>query len=382
MAQSIVRIQSKLMREYYKNFSKYAKGKKSENKIAWVISFTPVEILEALGVLYYYPESYAAVIAASGKEQELLEKSEKVSLSCDCCSYSCCIQGCLELEEGPRGVPPKPDILIATNNQCNTLPNWWNILAERYNIPLIVLDYPGESMGRRQAFEYVTQQHKELIEDLEKLTGNYLNIDILDKLIFNSQMSVMEWNHVISHMEDRNVCPTSLFDGINFLITARCKEDTSELYRMMNEEMEQEPLADKNLIPIFWLGYPLWYHNDRYLSSLLKECRIVGSNYITWWSLDYLGKDVYEKLFNAYNYTFLNLSQKTRNKKLKSIIQKSGAKGAVTLHNKSCKCDFVSAKDISIPQAELEVDMIDRHFADEKRIREQILLLKETICTR
>lgn len=115
---------------------------------------------------------------------------------------------------------------------------------------------------------------------------------------------------------------------------------------------------------------------------MLKECRIVGSNYITWWSLDYLGKDVYEKLFNAYNYTFLNLSQKTRNKKLKSIIQKSGAKGAVTLHNKSCKCDFVSAKDISIPQAELEVDMIDRHFADEKRIREQILLLKETICTR
>lgn len=77
MAQSIVRIQSKLMREYYKNFSKYAKGKKSENKIAWVTSFTPVEILEALGVLYYYPESYAAVIAASGKEQELLEKARK-----------------------------------------------------------------------------------------------------------------------------------------------------------------------------------------------------------------------------------------------------------------------------------------------------------------
>lgn len=61
---------------------------------------------------------------------------------------------------------------------------------------------------------------------------------------------------------------------------------------------------------------------------------------------------------------------------MKSIIQKSGAKGAVTLHNKSCKCDFVSAKDISIPQAELEVDMIDRHFAVKKGLESKFCFLR------
>ena len=145
MEQSVIRIQARLMKEYYKYFSKYAKGKLPEKKVAWVTAFTPVEILEALDMVYYYPESYAAVIAASNQEQLLLEKSEDICLSRDCCSYSCCIQGCLELEAGPRGVPPKPDILIATNNQCNTLPNWWNLIAEKYKVPLIVIDYPGEN---------------------------------------------------------------------------------------------------------------------------------------------------------------------------------------------------------------------------------------------
>lgn len=110
MAQTIIRIQTKLMKEYYQYFSKYAKGKQQECKVAWITAFAPVEILETLGIACYYPESYAAVIAASGMEQPLLSKSEESDLSRDCCSYSCCMQGCLELEEGPRGVPPKPDL--------------------------------------------------------------------------------------------------------------------------------------------------------------------------------------------------------------------------------------------------------------------------------
>ena len=49
MEQSIVKIQAQLMREYYKDFSKYAKGRLPEHKVAWVTAFTPVEILDALG---------------------------------------------------------------------------------------------------------------------------------------------------------------------------------------------------------------------------------------------------------------------------------------------------------------------------------------------
>lgn len=380
MAQSIGKIQTKLMREYYKYFSKYAKGKVPECKVAWVTAFTPVEILDALGIVYYYPESYAAVIAASEKEQELLIESEKQFLCRDCCSYSCCIEGCVELEEGPRGVPPKPDVLIATNNQCNTLPNWWNILAERYDVPLIVLDYPGENVPRDIAYEYVTKQHKDLISKLEEISRNRIDMEHLGQLISNSENSVRSWNKVISYLGVKDIKPTMLFDDITYLITARCKKETSELYEMMAAELDSKPDADSSFVPVFWLGYPLWYHRERFLSEEMDGFRITGSNYITWWSLDYSGENCYEKLFRAYNYTFLNLSQEHRNGTLISNVRNSGARCAITLHNKSCKCDFVSAREINIPQVELEIDMIDRNFLNTERAREQIQLLKEMVC--
>jgi benzoyl-CoA reductase/2-hydroxyglutaryl-CoA dehydratase subunit BcrC/BadD/HgdB len=379
MAQTIGKIQTHLMRDYYKYFSKYAKGKSPDCKVAWVTSFTPVEILEALGILYYYPESYAAVIAASEKEQDLLIESENQFLVCDCCSYSCCIEGCVSLESGPRGMLPKPDVLIATNNQCNTLPNWWNILARRYNVPLIVIDYPGESVSTDVAYEYVTAQHRELVTKLEELSGNRLEENILTSLISNSAKSIRAWGNVVENLKTKDIKATMLFDDINYLITARCKEQTFELYEMMADELSQKPDAANGKIPVFWLGYPLWYHKDRFLSEVLGDYRIVGSNYVTWWNLEYSGNSNWEKLFNAYNYTFLNLTQKTRDERLAKVISTSGARCAVSLHNKSCKCDFVSARNIEVPQVELEIDMIDRNFLDVNRAKEKMELLKTMV---
>lgn len=381
MAQTIVRIQTRLMKEYYKDFSKYAKGRVPENKVAWVTAFTPVEILEALDIAYYYPESYAAVIAASEKEQEAIQTSEHNFLSRDCCSYSCCYNGCLDTLDGPRGVPPKPDVLIATNNQCNTLPGWWNLLSEKYQVPLIVLDYPGETTDRDSTITYVTNQHRSLISEMEKLSGNKLDEGKLEELIENSRKSIAAWNDIISYLRIKDIKLTTLFDDINFLITARCKPETSEMYLMMADAMKDKEDADTGKLPVFWLGYPLWYHNGRYLTECLDDCRVVGANYVTWWSLDYSGSNVYERLFTAYNYTFLNLSQESRDKRLSDLVKASGAKCAVVLHNKSCKCDFVSARNVAIPQVELEIDMIDRNYLNMEKAKNQIELLKETVCT-
>lgn len=381
MAQTFVKIQAKLLREYYKDFSKYARGRKPENKVAWVTAFTPIELLEALDIDYYYPESYAAVIAASNMEQGFIEKSEENFLSRDCCSYSCCFNGALDSNDGPRGIPPKPDILIATNNQCNTLPNWWNTLAKRYDVPLVVLDYPGEIENKQRALEYVTQQHKELVHILERLSGNRFDENCAVEIVQNSKMSVQAWERVSKFLSSRNVAPTLFFDNINFLITARCKMETSEMYELLANALEEENELVVDKIRLFWLGYPLWYHKDRYPSELLHDFQIVGSNYITWWNLDYSGFNLWEELFNAYNYTFLNLTQASRDRKLTETILKSNAQCAVTLHNKSCKCDYVSAKNIDIPQVELEIDMIDRNYLDANNAQRKIELLKGTICT-
>lgn len=370
-----------MIRDYYKDFSKYAKGTKPKRKVAWVTAFTPVEILEALDIDFYYPESYAAVIAASGKEQEFIEESRKRNLTPDCCSYSCCFEGSLCFERGPRGIPPKPDVLIAANNQCNTLPGWWNILSVKYQVPLVVIDYPGEQAGRNDAYEYVTWQHKKLIGEMEALSGNRLDWDQLERLIDSGRKSVQAWNGIIKQLSDRKISPTLLFDQMSFLITSRCKEETAQLYTLLEKECRNMGPADGSLIPIFWIGYPLWYHPDRYPKEILDGFRIAGSNYITWWNMDYSGRDPWEQLFHAYNYTFLNLTQETRTKRLSEWIEASGAVGAITAHNKSCKCDFVSAKNIRLPQMELDIDMIDRNYMDMESARASIEVFREMLCT-
>lgn len=380
MELSPIQLQAKLMREYYQYFSKYTRGKMPRQKIAWVTAFTPVEILDALDISYFYPESYAAVIAASGKEQPLLEESERCFLCRDCCSYACCIEGSLSSEQAPRGMPPKPDVLIATNNQCDTLPNWWNILAQRYQVPLIVLDYPGEACNQEKAFAYVTAQHQDLIKQMERLSGNRFTEEALSERIENSRRSVKEWEHIISLFPHHEISPTFMFDTISFLITSRCKSETVMLYQMLVKELELLPPADPAKLPLFWLGYPLWYHPKRYMEELLNGCRIAGSNYVTWWNLDYRGEEPLEQLFHAYNETFLNLTPETKKQRLTKLIEDSKAKGAIVLRNKSCKCDFVSAQQVGIPQAELEIDMIDREFLDVKRAQAQISLLVDNLC--
>lgn len=381
MEMTTAQLQTKLVRDYYKYFSKYARGETPKKKVAWVTSFTPIEILSALNMECYYPESYAAVIAASGKEQALIETAEKSGLRRECCAYSCCFEGCILESEGPRGTPPKPDILIATNNQCNTLPNWWNILARRYDVPLIVLDYPGDVIPKDIAKKYVNRQHRDLIAKLEKLTGNTLEIPALESAINNSQKAVKAWSKILSFMPTKNMGKTNLFDVITYLITSRCRKETVMLYEKMAEDIEEYHNADESLIKIFWLGYPLWYHPDRYLSEELDECRITGANYLTWWNLDYSGIDCFDILFHAYNFTFLNLNQNERTKRLINLIKESGAVGTICLRNKSCKCDFVSAQNIELPQTELKIDMIDRTYLDVGKAKKQIALLKEIICT-
>jgi benzoyl-CoA reductase/2-hydroxyglutaryl-CoA dehydratase subunit BcrC/BadD/HgdB len=382
MTASSTQLQAKLMREYYKDFSKYAKDKPSERKkrkVAWITAFTPVEILDALDIAYFYPESYAAVIAANGKEQAMLTESDNNALCLDCCSYSCCIEGSIALKDAPRGTPPDPDILIATNNQCNTLPGWWNILAERFKAPLIVLDYPGESANSSFALEYVTAQHQSLIAEMEKLSGGTLDYRRLSSLLDNSANSVTAWNKIVELFPKHSILPTQLFDGISFLITARCKPETAELYSILAEECAAEPLAGTSKPPLFWLGYPLWYHPKRYLPEIMENARVSGSNYITWWNLDYSGNGLFERLYRAYNFTFLNLTQETKKSRLTACIRNSGAIGAITLRNKSCKCDFVSARSVGLPQAEIEIDMIDREFLNLAKAKRQIEQLLESL---
>ena len=51
------------------------------------------------------------------------------------------------------------------------------------------------------------------------------------------------------------------------------------------------------------------------------------------------------------------------------------------MKNKSCKCDFVSARNIGLPQVEIEIDMIDRNYLDVEKAKARMEIFKETVCS-
>jgi benzoyl-CoA reductase/2-hydroxyglutaryl-CoA dehydratase subunit BcrC/BadD/HgdB len=347
-------------------------------KVAWITSLAPVELLEAFDIAYVYPESYAAVISASGKEQECFEYAVQQGISLDCCSYSACFQGCLARGAAPRGMPPKPDIIITANNQCNTLPNWWNVIAEQYGVPLVFIDFPGECGADKNTRQYVDKQYQELVALLSQITGKRLDVEKLASLLEVSKANVALWKNCLGLLPDYEIPAGVLFDMISPLILARCNPLTSELYHILSDEYAATKRAEQ-CKRIYWLGYPFWYQRERVLP--VASPHVVGANYLLLWNLRYEGADVWETLYNAYNFAFFNLTEASKSKIIRDDIRNAGARALVVNHNKSCKRDLVTFYNEmqEMPAAVIESDMIDRNYMNAAIAEERVNLLLSTI---
>ena len=97
--------------------------------VAWVTSGAPVELLRPLGYYVVYPENHAAVCGASHKAQALCEAAEQAGHSRDTCSYFRTDVGALLSGKTPVGRLPKPDLLVACTNICQTVTGWYRTLA-------------------------------------------------------------------------------------------------------------------------------------------------------------------------------------------------------------------------------------------------------------
>ncbi len=121
-------ILAKIFADYYLSGRQ---AKKDKQPIAYITAFAPVEILRAMDVVCMYPESYAVVCSVSGKAKEIINASGMGSFAQDLCSYALIDFGTENFDKLPFGGLPKPDMLIAANNQCSTTFLWFKLLAQK-----------------------------------------------------------------------------------------------------------------------------------------------------------------------------------------------------------------------------------------------------------
>jgi len=79
---------------------------------------------------------------------------------------------------------PKPDLLFASNNICQTVVYWYKVLAYHWKVPLIVFDTPYNFEDiTDNDISYMVGQLEEMIPVLEEVSGKQFNYQRFQNVI-------------------------------------------------------------------------------------------------------------------------------------------------------------------------------------------------------
>ena len=205
-------------------------AKKAGKLVCWSASVAPPEFCVAMDIAMVYPETHAAGAGARKASQDLLDVAHSKGYNIDICSYARTNLGYMELlkQEAMTGEKPEklatskaayvplPDLVITCNNICNTLLKWYENLAKELNIPCIIIDVPfNHTMPvARHNKEYIADQYRAAIKQLEDITGRAFDYDKFLKVQEQVQRSVYWWNKVATYAY-RKPSPLNGFDLFN-----------------------------------------------------------------------------------------------------------------------------------------------------------------------
>jgi len=177
----------------------------SHRKVAWVTSGAPVELLKALDFCVIYPENHAAICGTARVAVELATEAENAGYSRDICSYARTDFGTMLSGKTPVGKLPRPDLLVACTNICQTVLFWYRVLARHYGAPLILIDTPFVyyAQASEHAIEFVQRQLEQAVPTMEQVAGRPLDERRLKEVGRLSRMASQLWMEVMERNRHR-----------------------------------------------------------------------------------------------------------------------------------------------------------------------------------
>lgn len=367
----------------------YLKGRHINltGKVAWVTSGAPVEFLKALDFYLFYPENHGAVCGTLRKAEEIISEAEKAGYSSDICSYARTDIGSMLSGKTPVGKIPKPDLLLACTNICQTVLYWYRVVAHHFKVPLIIIDTPfiyNEVSIHSSTF--VLQQLEEAIEVAEKVAGKPFKMTRLSEIISLSRTATELWMEVLQRCRHRP-SPISVFDQFTQMapiVEMRGDSTTVDFYAEMLKEVDDRISRGISAVRnertrLLWDNLPIWYRM-RYLAEFLGEHGIVlaASTYTNaWGELADLMDTAHplESIATTYLHPILNRGTGYKLATMERMVEYYGIDGAILHSDRSCKPYSVGqmdqrkrlASECGIPAILLEADHSDpRAFAEEQ----------------
>jgi benzoyl-CoA reductase/2-hydroxyglutaryl-CoA dehydratase subunit BcrC/BadD/HgdB len=364
---------------------RYAHGVR---KVAWVTSGAPVEFLTALGFYLLYPENHAAICGTARVAVDLAETAEGAGYSRDLCSYVRTDLGSLFSGRTPVGRLPRPDLLLACTNICQTVLFWYRVLAEHFGVPLVIVDTPFvyEDQAPPHALQYVGTQIDEAIAIAEKVAGRALNEQSFERVAARSRRATELWLEILQRNQ-HIPAPISAFDQFVLMapiVELRGHAATVDFYAAMLREVDERiargmASVREEKYRVLWDNLPIWYRL-RAVAELLAERRIavVASTYTNAWGelAPYLDpSSPRESMIRAYTYPILNRGTGHKLNVMQGMIDDYHLDGVILHSDRSCKPYSMGQMDqrdrltgsLKRPALLLEADHNDmRCYADEQ----------------
>lgn len=371
-------------------------GADNNQKIAWVTSGAPVELLIAMDVIPVYPENHAAMCGAARMGVELSEVAESLGYSRDLCSYALCDIGSAVSGKSPIMGLPKPDFLLCCDH-CGTMIKWYQALARLLDVPLVFINIPFiHKELTDNTVDYIKQQMQRAIEQMESILGQKLDMDRFAEVARLSTKAADLWRETLAMC--KNIpSPMSGFDGFVLMapiVTLRGKPEVVEIYEALVEEIGERVRNGIAAVPgeeyrLLWDNLPVWF-KLRELSEKFAEMKacIVSSTYLNSWAAQALeGEDLLAPLARAYASVFMNTSVQHRAALMRDIVEEYSIDGVVFMSNRSCKPYSLGQFDIKemltawtdVPGVIIEADMVDERAYAEGPIYTRLEAFIETL---
>ena len=364
--------------------SRYAEGARP---VAWVTSGAPVELLRAFGFYTFYPENHGALCGAQKVGSELCEVAEGKGYSQDLCSYARIDLGVCFSGRTPVGKLPKPDLLFASNNICQTVVYWYKVLAHHWKVPLILFDTPYNFEDiTDNDISYMVRQLEEMIPVLEEVSGKKFNYQRFQDVIRLAKEASLTWGEVLATMKARPA-PMTIFDAFGHLapiVSLRGLPVALNYYRVLLSELKDRVKDGVAAITderkrLMWDNIAIWY-KVRDLSNLFAErgMNFVAATYTNAWAetISYLDMNhPFESLAKAYSLVILNNNLNHRLELMERLVKEYRVDGLVIHSARSCKPYSVGQYDIKrllmdrvgVPSVVIEADIADsRVFSEEQ----------------
>ncbi len=337
-----------LSRLIARHYEEALEAKSSGQIVAWSTSIAPQELLETMDIKVVYPENHAAAIGARKDAQTFIDQAENNAYSTDLCSYARVNIGYADIRESIAGNIPMPDLLFCCNNICNTVIKWYENLARKMRIPMILFDMPFNHTYQvpDESVRYIRRQLEQAVKQLEEISGKRFDADRFKEVMKVSTETATWWKKATSRAAARP-SPMNGFDMFNYMAAIVCmrgKPEGRDLFKLWAEELEAKiargegPWKDQaEQYRIMWDGIACWPHlSDTYKVLKKNGINVVSSTYPDSWTIVYDSDDL-DAMARAYSSNYVNRSLDYGVDLIVRLAGEFSLDGIVHHSNRSCK---------------------------------------------